>query len=804
MNRQAKAYIAAVIACGVAVLAAELMGSAWPAPVRFLCYLVVALVTSGLKVALPGIECTMSVNSMVIFLCLVELSPAEAIAVGCASAVFQTYWNKRSIVPVQVAFNLAQIVISICLAGIVFRHSPWLLGPKLPLRLMATAIAYFLTNTILVAFVVSITESRPFSNTWTDCYFWSFPNYLVGGALAWLIAWSNASLGWEASAMMVPVAYLLYRSCRIYLGRFEAEKEHGKQMAELHLRTIEALALAIDAKDHTTHDHLDRVRAYAVEIGRQMELSELELEALRAAALLHDIGKLAVPEHIINKPGRLTPEEFEKMKIHPAVGGQILERVNFPYPVVPIVRAHHERWDGTGYPDGLAGEQIPIGARILAAVDCLDALLSDRQYRRAMPMEAAMLEIVQHSGSHFDPRVVKILERHCHSLERIAQEPAKCSSTAKPAAGLTPSTGTAPAAGYETAQQNLSKGDFLASIVAARYEAQALLEFSIHLGNSLSLYETLSVVAARCKKLVPYDAIAIYLVRGEKLTPGYVTGDDFRMFSSLEIPIGEGLSGWVARNQQPIVNGDPAVESGYLNNPTVASSMSSALAVPLKAHDDELLGVLTLYRMHRDAFSSDHLRILLSISDKIGAAIENAVKYQRATDSATVDYLTGLPNARALFAQLEAEVARCRREGGSLALIVCDLDGFKAINDKVGHVAGNKVLQTFAGKLTQACRPYDFVSRMGGDEFVLITPGISRAAAQDVCERVRQAARVSVCDIGAGVSLSASVGAAFYPSEAGDGEQLLVAADRKMYAMKECNQDKQSLLAMPVQVLMTQ
>src|ERR1700761_4219091 len=180
-------------------------------------------------------------------------------------------------------------------------------------------------------------------------------------------------------------------------------------MASLHLFTIEALALAIDAKDHTTHEHLSRVRTYAVELANDMKLPDNELEALRAAALLHDIGKLAVPEHIISKPGKLTPEEFEKMKIHPVVGAEILERVEFPYPVVPIVRSHHEKWDGSGYPDGLAGAQIPIGARILSAVDCLDALASDRQYRRALPLDQAMAEVAKLSGKSFDPDVVALL-----------------------------------------------------------------------------------------------------------------------------------------------------------------------------------------------------------------------------------------------------------------------------------------------------------------------------------------------------------------------------------------------------------
>ncbi len=643
MTAQAKAFIALVVVAGMAALASGLWNSNWPHPARFLFYLVLIVLASGLKVALPGINGTMSAGVVVVLVSVVELSMAETLVLGCVASMVQTWWHKKRFQPLHTLFNAAQMATCVVLCYVVFRYSAALLGGELPLRLMVASTIYFLSNTLPVAAVVALTEHKQFGATWSEYYLWSFPNYLVGAAVAWAILWFNASLGWQTPLLLVPVAYLMYRSYHLYLGKLVEERKHAGEIADLHLRTIEALALAIDAKDHTTHDHLERVRSYAVEIGKQMGVSELELEALRAAALLHDIGKLAVPEHIINKPGRLTPEEFEKMKIHPSVGGQILERVNFPYPVVPIVRSHHERWDGTGYPDGLVGEQIPVGARILAAVDCLDALISDRQYRRAIPLEEAMREIVRLSGSHFDPRVVEILERQYPDLERIAKAEFCCAEGPKLAGDIKLSAGATPGAGFETVQKNLSKGDFLASIVAARYEAQALLEFSIDLGNSLSLYETLSVVAARCKKLVPYDSIAIYLARGEKLIPEYVTGDDFRMFSSLEIPIGEGLSGWVARNQKPIVNGNPSVEPGYLNDPHVASSMSSALAVPLMANDNQLLGVLALYRMHKDAFSSDHLRILQSISDKIGASIENAVKYQVATDSATVDYLTGLP-----------------------------------------------------------------------------------------------------------------------------------------------------------------
>jgi diguanylate cyclase (GGDEF)-like protein/putative nucleotidyltransferase with HDIG domain len=785
MKRSATTYIAVIAAIGSAVLLLEFSRSPWSAPGRFLAYLIAVVIASALKVELPGVNGTLSINLVVNLLAVAELSPAQALIIGCTSAVCQSLWRKHRIEFVHVLFNLAQIALSIELSQIVFHASARLLGSALPLRMMATSAAYFLINTLLVAEVISLTEQLDFSKTWSGCYLWSFPNYLVGGVLACFISWSNAHLGWQASAMMVPVGYLLYRSYRLYLGKLEDEKKHVEQMAALHLRTIEALALAIDAKDHTTHDHLQRVRIFAVAIGQEMRLPEPELEALRAASLLHDIGKLAVPEHIINKPGKLSPEEFEKMKIHPIVGGEILERVNFPYPVVPIVRSHHERWDGTGYPDGLKGENIPIGARILAAVDCLDALASDRQYRRALPLHEAMAEVVRGAGTQFDPRVIEVLEQHYQDLEGKALEAGEQAEAKKLSTNVRVTNGHAPAAGFETAKPSARKHDFLAPIVAARREAQTLLEFSSDLGRSLSLHETLSLVAARLRKLVPYDAAAIYLLRDDKLIPEYVIGDDFRVLASLQIPMGEGLSGWVAQNRKPILNGNPSVEASYRNSATEDSCMSSALAVPLLRAGENVLGVLALYQQEADAFSADHLRILLAMSEKIAASIDNAIKYQAAADSAKVDFLTGLPNARSLFLHLDSEIARCVRENGCLAAILCDLNGFKALNDKFGHLAGNRVLEAFASKLRSACRQYDFISRMGGDEFVLVIPGMGRKAVQELCRRVNEAAAESAGEICPGGLLSASVGAAYFPDDAQDAEQLLVEADKRMYANKK-------------------
>jgi putative nucleotidyltransferase with HDIG domain len=309
------------------------------------------------------------------------------------------------------------------------------------------------------------------------------------------------------------------------------------------------------------------------------------LEAIRAAALLHDIGKLAVPEQILSKPGRLTPEEFEKMKIHPLVGAEILNRVQFPYPVVPIVRSHHEKWDGTGYPDSLKGEAIPVGARILAVVDCFDALTSERPYRRAMSPEEAMKHLRMERGKSFDPRAVDGVELRYRELEEAISGSKKESNATVPVSIAERSV--APSAGFAEIpnEAELRSASFLASIVSARQEAQLLFELAQTMGNSLSLRETLSVVAVRLKEMIPHDAIVFYVYQDEKLIPRYVHGVDYDLFTSLEIPLGQGIAGWVARTEQPIMNGDPVAETKYLGDLARVSELESALSVPLRGRD---------------------------------------------------------------------------------------------------------------------------------------------------------------------------------------------------------------------------
>jgi diguanylate cyclase (GGDEF)-like protein/putative nucleotidyltransferase with HDIG domain len=797
MSVRAKIYLASVYIVGLVTLELSMSQWHWIDLARFSCYLLIALLASGLKVSLPGINGSMSVNFFFIILGVMELSVPETVIIGCGATLVQSYWRTNSPPkPVQVTFNIANMATAIYAATMVYTFIGNVTDHSVALMLIGAACTYFVTNTVPVGIIIALTEKKNFRKIWAECYFWSFPYYLVGAAMAGLVSYFNKFFGWQTSLLVLPVVYWIYRSYRLYLGRLEDEKRHVENMAALHLRTIEALALAIEAKDHTTHDHLQRVRIYALEVARDLNLSEEEVEALRAASLLHDIGKLAVPEHIISKPGKLTPEEFEKMKIHPVVGAEILERVNFPYPVVPVVRAHHEKYDGTGYPFGLKGEEIPIGARILACVDCLDALASDRQYRRALPLQEAMREVARQAGKAFDPKVVEVLQRRYVELEQLAQQKAQLLETRKLSTDLKIIRGAAPAAGFAEPpiSDESGNGNFLTSIAAARQEAQTLFELSHELGNSLSLDETLSVLSVRLRKLVPFDSIAIYVLRDSKLIPEHVSGENFRLFSSLEIPLGQGLSGWVAANGKPIVNGNPSVEPGYLADPSKVSTLRSAIAVPLEGLNG-VLGVLTLYKAEPDAFTQDHLRILLAISSKVALSIENALKYQQAESSATTDYLTGLPNARSLFLHFDQELARCKRTNASVAVMVCDLDGFKAINDRFGHLEGNKVLRVFANSLREVCREYDYVARMGGDEFIIVAPGMTREAAEEKSALLNELAINAGRQVCGEDLLSISVGTAFFYEDGMDAEQLLSEADRRMYIVKQIHHEKMGLVA---------
>ncbi len=624
-SRRGAAYITVIIAAGGAAFL-QAGGTwyidNWP---RYLTFLALALVASRLKVGLPGVDGTMSTSFVFVLLGISEIGLPGTLVMGCAAMATQSLVNTRKRpAPVQVAFNLGSVACSVEAAYRTYDLTGFRGDFQEPIRLLLAAAAYFMVNTLSVATVIALTGGkRPFA-VWREAYFWTFPNYLVGAAIAWAVAATSRSIGWQTSILVLPVLYVLYRSHEQHVRslaeerrRAEEQRAHAKEVRALQRRTVETLALAVEAKDQTTHTHLERVEVYAVEIGKELGLSETELEALRMAALLHDVGKIAIPEYIISKPGRLTPEEFEKMKTHTVVGAEIVEQIRFPYAVAPLVRGHHEKWDGTGYPDGLAGEQIPFGSRILSAVDFLDAMTSDRPYRRAVPAAEAIEMVLREAGKSFDPRVVEVLVRRRRELDEMARRSgriqARLSTDLKIERGLAPDAGfqSASAVGLVNLHRSLGRMDVA--------DAAARLRAAIEAGGAPA--EIVGALRDALDELAPYDAMAIYALHGDCLRLLASDSKAYPGFASAEIPSGGGVSGWVAESGKPILNGDPAAEPGYLEDPVKFGALRSATAVPLEG-EDRIVGVLSLYRAEADAFQPEQLDSLQRIGKELVRGIE--------------------------------------------------------------------------------------------------------------------------------------------------------------------------------------
>jgi putative nucleotidyltransferase with HDIG domain len=642
MALRIKALVCLAVAGAVASLW-SILGHPAQHWLHFCVYLAAILLSSGMKVGLPKSEGTMSLNFPFILLGILQLSPLQAACLAACSVIAQCHVRViRPFTLIQILFNVANVITATALAWHGFSGLLRLHCEMAPALAVAATI-YFFSNTIPVALIIAWEqEMDPVALLRRD-FLWFLPFYVVGAILAVTAYLIGVNFGWMTSLLLVPMVYTVYRTYSSHMAFLRDREQHAKDTEELHLRTIEGLAMAIEAKDQGTHRHLLRVRVYVAELGKLMGLDQPLMQALLIASFLHDIGKLAVPEYIINKPGKLTPEEFEKMKIHPVVGADSLERVRFPYPVVPIVRSHHEAWDGSGYPDGLKGEEIPIGARLLTAVDCFDALASERPYRKAMPLSEAMAFVKAKAGIQFDAQIVELLERHYLELEEKARqqieeiEPLKTDLIihrgAAPGAGFEPEHGTNGHAGDlqpgtpDTGKAK-SQPELQTPIAEASRAAVSLPGVSHALGSSMRIREIGDTMSGCLRSLVPHDCFAVYVKSGESLLPLFIEGPAFEAFSMGQISIGAGLSGWVAENARPIVNGNPTVEPNYRSETGLLTSSSSALSIPLLDRDGGVFGVLALYSAASAAFSKDHLRALEAIESRFSLALQQALCLQ--------------------------------------------------------------------------------------------------------------------------------------------------------------------------------
>ena len=798
LSRIARFYVLSVDLLGLLAC-----GAAWwhaPLPAASFWWIVIAVLAAAgaapFRIPLPVLGNVTIAFAFVLSALILLGTPSAALA-AAASAVTASVIRRGRRPPLyRVVFNAACLGMTAVAAGAVYCSAggePGLLDlarDGLPLLLATTT--FFLLNSLLVAGAISLTDGIPLAKNWTGNFLWTAPAYLAGAALAAILVIGLQRFGLWSIALVVPAFYALYFSLRLYSDRVRQERQHGKEMADLYLSVIEALALAIDAKDRTTQRHIRRVQTFAVELGRLMGLSQPELESLKAGSLLHDIGKLAVPEHILCKPGKLTRDEFEKMAIHPRIGAEIIETVHFPYPLAAVVRSHHEKYDGTGYPDRLKGEEIPLAARILSVVDCFDALTSDRPYRRPLSKEEALRYIQSEVGTSYDPRVVQVLTENLDRMEALAAEVNRTRETWSAPDKRKANRGD----DRLSRDTNEMRRSIMENISSAHKELYALYEIAQGMAKSLNLDEALSFMATKIACLLHYRCLVVYLRDAERQTlrARHVTGHDASRLLDHEVPLGERMSGWAAVHRMPLqgrAHQDPVRREGARSDLEELLARGSierlenAIVAPL-LDGDALLGVLALYDRPDQPYEEDHLRVISIIAKHVASAVKNAVLYEKTHESALTDPLTSLPNARYLFVSFEEEISRAVRQQVPLSIIELDVNNFKDVNDRYGHPAGDRILRGLARAIRSQLRGCDTCVRYAGDEFIVTVPGVGQGEIAKVEQRIQAAIENHKFAVhgGKGLRISVSMGSASFPEDGRSFEALMAVADARMYEVK--------------------
>ena len=790
-------YVGLVVSAGLALLVYGLPRTSFPQPLLFVVLLLGSMTAAVMKIHLPlsSGQATLSMSYFTDFLSLVLLGPNAAMLVAASSAATQSIVSKKGKLSLrQTAFSSASLIITVQAAGFVAAQ---LGGFNLDASFSAIAkpaaggaATFFLCNSLLVATAVALSRGRPIVDTWQQDFLWAGPACFVAAGAATFAA---AVMGTQDFWLVLFAAALLgltFHSYRVYLGRVTEHQEHARVVQNLHLATVEALARAIDARDQTidpesgtAENHIRRVEACAAALGEASGMTPTEIEGLKIASLLHDIGKLAVPEHILTKPGRLTPGEFDYIRLHPTVGANIIRAVPFPYPVAPYIQSHHERWDGTGYPDGLKGEEIPLGARVLSVVDYYDAITAHRPYHRPMTVEDAIATIKQEAGKALDPRLVELFIDIVGQTDQFA---ATQRAALRPDL-LTQRTG-APATGFSTSGSSVEAAmTVYQSISQATQEVRALYDIAQTLGTRLSVDDTMGLLTSKLNRLVPSSCWALYLPdpRQDAVRCRYASGLSADSLEGMTIPAGEGVSGWAARHHTAAINARSSADFDAAGLPNTGTLFQSALAFPL-IDNDRLVGLLTAYHVDPQPYTDAHLRLLERLGGQAASVLANSIQFEGMRAASLTDSLTDLPNSRALVGHLDQRLARATSQTVPAALIMIDLDDFKAINDVHGHQVGDLCLQTLASTLRRQVRASDFCARYGGDEFLVALTCQDRAEAERRAADLQRAVsrqRITAPD-GSAITLSISVGVAMSGEDGMTFEALLEAADQRMYGDK--------------------
>jgi len=727
-----RSYVSAVVACGLAVVGlciAQLC--LHPIPYKWFLLAALTLLSGSATVQLPSSQASISISEVFVFIAMLLYGPAAGTVVVAIDGLVISFWlAKRHREIHRALFNMsAPAVAAWTSAQLFFRASglvplaqqPATLNQILPF-LMLSAATYFCLNTWLITFAIALERQvNPF-RLWVSSFAWLSLTYFGGASVAALVAVYNRNLDFGFFGVIVPLLLVLYFTFRTTMGRLEDADRHVGQLNTLYLSTIETLAMAIDAKDQVTHGHIRRVQTHAVFLAKQVGIhDELQIRAIEAAALLHDTGKLAVPEYILNKPGKLTPAEFERMKLHASVGADILSAIAFPYPVVPIVRHHHENWDGSGYPAGLSGTQIPIGARILAVVDCFDALTSDRPYRPRLSADEALAILLERRGLMYDPLIVDAFIKFHPELSR---DPLLAKPTDVPFSTF----GAVPPA---SSPQNAPSLD---EIAASADEMLTLYDLARALAGRVNSAEASEAIATHLRRLIPSSLCVFFMYNSatDELEAAHAFGESSSMVKGLRIPLGQRLSGWVAANQQTIVNSDASLDLGEVARSS--PRLRSCLGTPFSA-GDQLLGVLTLYSQSEEAFTDDHRRIAEAVAKQIGHTFRGATEIDA---SKRTDSLTRLPNISHLEHELRPNKWTDTKAPIEFAILLIDVVGLENVNRTYGKGARDEALRHVVQHARRTIRTGDVLFRYRSDEFVVFLSGADPQEALPIARSIRE------------------------------------------------------------------
>jgi putative nucleotidyltransferase with HDIG domain len=610
-------HVGAVIVLGVVALASSIHAMATtPPPLSALLFAAFGLIAGASAVKIPGVSALVSASDTFFIASAMIFGPGPAmvaLAIDSAALTRRHGYGMRRLL-----FNATQPAFSLWAATYVFQFlagdasalnpSTQITGVILPLAAM-TAV-YFGFNSGLTAQAIALESGVPLLRVWKRLAPLAV-NYVAAASAAFCFVIVMRTAGVLAASAVVPLVLVLHVTLRSILGRLSDAETHVQKVDRLYLSTVETLATAIEAKDGVTHNHIRRVQRFAIGLANALGVSDQDtIKAINAAALLHDTGKLAVPEHILNKPGKLTPIEFEKMKLHVDVGADILSSIDFPYPVVPIVRAHHESWDGSGYPRGLKGDEIPIGARILSVVDCFDALTSDRPYRPALSDDEAIQIVIDRRGNMYDPLVVDMFLRVYRDIAAEAMEPLP-HQEALSRIGRAISAAQPPPVAPVTEIRADAPDDLLAIVSLSRI-----------LGGEATLGDAAALATAHLSRILSDTTYVFYVhdAASGHLVARHATGEHAAALRGMTMGMGERLSGWVAACRQTITNSDAALD---LYDRSV--KLGSALSTPLM-DGDRLVGVFTAYASAPQAFSDDQSRLVQMMAPHLGRIVGAALR----------------------------------------------------------------------------------------------------------------------------------------------------------------------------------